>query len=114
MKLTILIPGVTAILAIVFALALLDQWRERRQTFQLVWAIGVVFFAIGSSAETLAGIFGWSEPLYRAWYLAGAICTAGWLGLGTAFLLGKTRFGYTYAACLLLSMRFSRMPSLAA
>jgi hypothetical protein len=107
MKLTILIPGVTAILAVVFALALLDQWRERRQTFQLVWAIGMVFFAVGSSAETLAGIFGWSEPLYRAWYLSGAICTAGWLGLGTAFLLGKTRFGYTYAVCLLLAGVFT-------
>ena len=29
--------------------------------------------------------------------------TAAWLGLGTAFLLGKTRFGYTYAVLLLLS-----------
>ena len=56
MKLTILIPGTTAVLAVVFALALLDQLRERRQTFQLVWAVGMVFFAVGSSAETLAGI----------------------------------------------------------
>jgi len=107
MKLTILIPGLTALLAVVFALALFDQWRERRQTFQLVWAVGMVFFAIGSSAEAIAGAFGWNETLYRAWYLAGAICTAGWLGLGTAFLLGKTRFGYTYAGCLLLAGVFT-------
>ena len=107
MKLVILLPGVTAILAIVFALALVDQWRERRQTFQLVWAVGMVFFAIASSAEAIAGAAGWSEPLYRAWYLSGAVWTAGWLGLGTAFLLGRTRFGYTYAACLLLSGVFT-------
>jgi hypothetical protein len=103
MKLTILLPGATAILAVIFALALIDQWRERRQTFQLVWAVGMIFFAIGSVAETVAGIGGWSEPLYKAWYLAGAICTAGWLGLGTAFLLGRTRFGYTYAALLVFA-----------
>ena len=103
MKLVILLPGVTAILAVVFALALFDQWRERRQSFQLVWAVGMVFFAIGSSAEAIAGAAGWSEPLYRAWYFSGAICTAGWLGLGTAFLLGRTRFGYTYAFLLLMA-----------
>jgi hypothetical protein len=103
MKLTILLPGATAILAAVFALALLDQWRERRHTFQLVWAIGMTFFAIGSGAEAIAGTGGWTEPLYKSWYLAGAICTAGWLGLGTAFLLGRTRFGYTYAALVLFA-----------
>jgi hypothetical protein len=107
MTLVILLPGATALLAIVFALALFDQWRERRQTFQLVWAIGMVFFAIGSSSEAIAGAWGWSEPLYRAWYLSGAIGTAGWLGLGTAFLLGRTRFGYTYAVCLFLSGLFT-------
>ena len=107
MKLVILLPGATALLAIVFALALFDQWRERRQTFQLVWGVGMVFFAIGSSSEAIAGAVGWNEPLYRAWYLSGAIATAGWLGLGTAFLLGRTRFGYTYAVCLLLAGVFT-------
>ena len=28
------------------------------------------------------------------------MCTAGWLGLGTAFLLGRTRFGFGFALCL--------------
>ena len=29
-----------------------------------------------------------TRPLYRTWYLTGAVWTAGWLGLGTTFLLG--------------------------
>jgi hypothetical protein len=103
----IALPGLTSLLALVLSLALFDQWRERRQTFQLVWGVGMVFFAIGSSSEAIAGAVGWGEPLYRAWYLSGAVWTAGWLGLGTAFLLGRTRFGYTYAACLLLSGVFT-------
>jgi hypothetical protein len=107
MNLVILLPGATALLAIVFALALLDQWRERRQTFQLVWAVGMVFFAFGSSCEAIAGAAGWNELLYRTWYFSGAICTAGWLGLGTAFLLGRTRFGYTYAVLLLMAGVFT-------
>ncbi len=51
----------------------------------------------------MAGASGWSEPLYRTWYLTGALWTAGWLGLGTAFLLGRTRFGYSFAAVLTLA-----------
>jgi hypothetical protein len=98
-----LLPTLTSLLAFVFALMLFDQWRERRRGFQLVWAFGMVWFALGSGAEALAAFGGWSEPLYRVWYLTGAVWTAGWLGLGTAFLLGHTRFGYTYAVLLLFS-----------
>jgi len=100
---SVAIPAITALLALVFAALLLDQWRERRHGFQLVWAIGMLCFTVGSGSEALAAAGGWSEPLYRAWYLGGAILTASWLGLGTAFLLGRTRFGYTYATLLLLS-----------
>jgi hypothetical protein len=97
------LPAITSLLAFVFALMLFDQWRERRQGFQLVWALGMTWFGIGSGAEALAAAGGWNELLYRAWYLSGAVWTAAWLGLGTAFLLGRTRFGYTYAFLLLLS-----------
>jgi len=98
----VLMPTVTSLLAFVFALMLVDQWRERRHGFQIVWAFGMLCYALGSGAEALAAANGWNEALYRAWYLTGAVWTAGWLGLGTAFLLGRTRFGYTYAVLLLL------------
>jgi hypothetical protein len=102
------LPAITAVFALVFAVALLDQWRERRQTFQLVWAAGMLFYAVGSGSEAIASFGGtWTEPLYRAWYLAGAVWTAGWLGLGTAFLLGRTRFGYSFALCLFLAGLFT-------
>ncbi|HEY8799048.1 MAG TPA: hypothetical protein VIM20_00465, partial [Candidatus Limnocylindrales bacterium] len=81
--------------------------RERRQGFQLIWAIGMAFFGIASGCEAIAAASGWSETLYRTWYLTGAVWTAGWLGLGTAFLLGRTRFGYTFAVCLLLAGVFT-------
>jgi hypothetical protein len=99
----VVLPALTAFFALVFSVALVDQWRERRHGFQLVWAIGMLLYGIGAGAEALAAVGGWSDPLYRAWYLAGAVLTPAWLGLGTAFLLGRTRFGYTYAALLLVS-----------
>ena len=107
MNLVLILPAVTSILALVLAVALFDQWRERRQTFQLLWATGMLFYGIASGCEALAALNSWSEPLYRTWYLTGALWTAGWLGLGTAFLLAKTRFGYTFAFCLLLAGVFT-------
>lgn len=98
-----LLPTLTSILALVFAVMLLDQWRERRQGFQAVWCLGMLWFGIGAGAEAIAAASGWNEALYRTWYLTGAVWTAAWLGLGTAFLLARTRFGYTYAFLLLLS-----------
>jgi hypothetical protein len=103
----IVLPGLTSLLALVLSLALFDQWRERRSGFQLIWGIGMLFFGIASGCEALAAAGGWNETLYRTWYLTGAVWTAGWLGLGTAFLLARTRFGYTFALCLVLAGVFT-------
>jgi hypothetical protein len=103
----LLLPALTAIFALVFALALFDQWRERRGAFQLAWAVGMLFYGLGAGAEALAALAGWNETLYRTWYLTGAAWTPAWLGLGTAFLLGRTRFGYSFALCLFLAGLFT-------
>jgi hypothetical protein len=97
MSIAVLLPALTSLLAFVFALALVDQWLDRRHGYQAIWAVGMLFFAIASGCEAIGAAAGWSEPLYRAWYATGAVFTASWLGLGTAYLLGKTRFGYAYA-----------------
>ena len=104
---TVLIPTITSVLALVFSLALFDQWRERRGGFQLIWAIGMLFYGVAAGCEAIAGASGWNETLYKTWYLTGAVWTAGWLGLGTAFLLGRTRFGYAFATCLVLAGVFT-------
>ncbi|HZM73885.1 MAG TPA: hypothetical protein VFC71_10985 [Candidatus Polarisedimenticolia bacterium] len=102
-----IIPALTALLAIILAIALFDQWRERRGTFQLIWAIGMLFYGIAAGCEAIAAASDWNETLYRTWYLTGAVWAAGWLGLGTAYLLGKTRFGYAFAFGLFLAGLFT-------
>ena len=103
----VVLPALTALIALVFALAILDQWRERRHAFQLAWAIGLLFFGIAASSEAIGAASAWSETLYRTWYLTGAVWTAAWLGLGTIFLLSRTRFGYAVALSLLLAGLFT-------
>lgn len=102
-----LIPALTSLLAALMAAGLVAQWRARRQAFQAVWFVGMTCFAVASACEALAVAWGWDEGLYRTWYLTGAVWTAGWLGLGNAFLLGRTRFGYGFALCLFLAGLFT-------
>ena len=107
MEPNVFLPFLSSMLSFVFALFLLDQWLERRRPYQLVWMIGMVWYGISAGTEFWGGAFGWSEPLYRVWYLIGAVYVAAWLGLGTMYLLGKTRFGYGAAISLVLAGLFT-------
>ena len=103
----VVLPLCSSLLSFVFFAFLIDQWRTRRRPYQLVWAVGMLWYALSAGTEFLGGVFGWSDPLYRAWYLIGAIWVAGWLGLGTVLLLGRTRFGYAFAFSVLLAGLFT-------
>ena len=92
----VLLPAITSILALVFAVSLFDQWQERRGSFQLIWALGTVFYGVAAGCEAIGSAWGWNDLLFRGWFAFG-VATPAWLGLGTAFLLSRTRFGYTYA-----------------
>ena len=107
MDANVFIPAITAVLAGIFFIALIDQWRSRRRGYQAIWALGMLFFSIAVACEAIAAATGWNEPIYRVWYLTGAVFTAGWLGLGNAFLLGRTRFGFAFALCLFLAGLFT-------
>src|ERR1700746_3797363 len=90
----------------------LDQWNRRPRAFQLVWGVGLLFYGISAGTEFLGSAYGWHEALYRAWYLIGAFYVAAYLGMGTIYLLAKTRFGYFAGVTVLLggllSLLFSR------
>jgi hypothetical protein len=107
LDLNVVLPLLSSVLAFGFAAMVGDQWIRRRQPYQLVWTIGLLWFGIAAGTEFLGGAFGWNEALYRTWYLVGAVWVAGWLGLGTAYLLAKTRFGFAFAACILLAALFT-------
>jgi hypothetical protein len=111
--LNVVLPLGSSILSFVFAAMVLDQWWQRRHAFQLVWAIGLLWYGISAGTEFWGGAFGWSEPLYRTWYLIGALYVPPYLALGTIYLLSKTRFGYFAGATVIigggLSLLFSKV-----
>lgn len=101
------LPLLSSLLSLLFAAMVFDQWRQRRHSFQLVWAIGLLWYGISTGSEFIGGAFGWSAPLYRTWYLIGAFLVPAYLGAGTLYLLNKTRFGYFVAASVVLGGLFS-------
>ena len=109
--LNVVLPLGSSVLSFAFAAMVCDQWWQRRNAFQLVWAVGLLWYGISAGCEFIGGAFGWSEPLYRAWYLIGAFFVAAYLGAGTIYLLSKTRFsyfaGWTVLIGGLLSLLFS-------
>jgi hypothetical protein len=111
--LNVALPLASSILAFVFAAMVFDQWWQRRHAFQLVWAIGLLWYGISAGTEFWGSAFGWSEPLYRTWYLIGALYVPPYLALGTIYLLAKTRFAYFAGVTVLiggaLSLLFSKL-----
>lgn len=109
--LNVVLPLGSSVLSFIFAYLVLDQWWQRRHSFQLVWGIGLLWYGISAGTEFLGGAFGWSEPLYRTWYLIGAFFVAAYLGAGSIYLLSKSRFGYFAGVTViiggLLSLLFS-------
>jgi hypothetical protein len=96
----VVLPALSSLVSFVFAALVLAQWAARRRAFQLVWAIGLLWYGISAGTEFLGSAFGWNEPLYRAWYLFGGYFVAAYMGMGTVYLLAKTRFGYFAAATI--------------
>src|SRR5688500_6710377 len=109
----VVLPFLSSALSFVFAAMVADQWWRRRQPYQLVWAVGLLWYGISAGTEFLGGAFDWSEPLYRTWYLIGAFGVAAYLGLGTVFLLRSTRFGYFVAFSVFAGGLFSILSGLA-
>lgn len=109
----VVLPLLSSVLSFAFATLVADQWVRRRQPYQLVWTIGLLWYGISAGTEFIGGAFGWNEPLYRAWYLIGAFGVAAYLGLGTVFLLNRTRFGYVVAFSVFAGGLFAILSGLA-
>ncbi len=85
------LPILTTLVAAGFAVVVLGRWRERGGTHLLWWGIGMVTYGLGTLTESLTTLLGWQEPVFRAWYVAGALL-GGWpLATGTVYLMLKRR-----------------------
>ena len=57
-------------------------------------------YGVGTLAESLTTLFGWSEPVFRSWYIAGALLGGAPLATGTVYLLMSKRVADRLAVAL--------------
>src|SRR5688500_500166 len=89
----VVIPALSSLLCWMFSALLFVQSRARRRPYQLVWTIGLIFYALAAGADAIGNFAGWTEAIYRTWYICGAIAAAAWLGLGEVYLYRTGAFG---------------------
>jgi len=108
------IPIVTTVIAIAFARAVFHRYRSRGGMHLAWWAGGIFLFGVGTFTEGATTLLGWHEPLFRAWYISGALLGGAPLAQGTVYLLFDRRvanrlttvlvaFIAVAAVCVLLS-----------
>jgi hypothetical protein len=81
------VPIATSAFALWFAVVLMKRYRERGGMHHLWWSIGVFAYAAGTITESLTTLLGWQEPVFRAWYISGALLGGFPLAQGTVYLL---------------------------
>ncbi len=87
--------AVTAgLIALAMAMATFDRWLARHRPHELTWTIAFACFAIASFALALGARHGWNGPLFRTFFLFGAIINVPVLALGTLQLHDETRARY--------------------
>lgn len=81
------IPIATSIFALWFGTVLVRRYRERGGMHHFWWAVGAFAYAAGTITESLTTLIGWHEPVFRAWYISGALFGGFPLAQGTVYLL---------------------------
>ncbi len=82
----------TALLCFVAVVFLADQQMVKPRPYKIVWAIGLFVYGVGALAQFFGTAGHWNATEYRFWYLAGAILSAPYLGMGTFYLLGPRKW----------------------
>lgn len=96
------LPIATSAFALWFGIQILRRYADRRSGPHLAWwGIGVLIYGAGTVTESLTTLFGWSEPVFRAWYVSGALLGGAPLAQGTVYLLLSRRTANRLTAALL-------------
>jgi hypothetical protein len=95
------VPIVTTLLSIPFALEIYRRYRQHPERLHLWWwAVGIATYGVGTLTESLTTLLGWREPVFRAWYISGALLGAAPLAQGTVYLLLSRKVAHVLTAIL--------------
>ena len=90
-----------------FAIDLGRDAVRRPRPHVVAYAVGMVMFAVATVALALALAFGWSDLLYKVFFLFGAVLNILYLALGSVYLVIGPRAGRVFQAILAVFTVFS-------
>lgn len=80
------IPYLSTLVTFAFTVAVYNRYRQRGGTHLLLWALGLLFYGLGTLSEVILSLT-FNAFVLKIWYLTGAMLTAAWLGMGSVHLL---------------------------
>ncbi len=91
----------TAVLGVIAAIFVLDQYLHRPKAYKLLWFLGLVAYSTAAAVEAVGAAEGhWSLGIYRTWYFFGGLLVAAYLGMGTAYLMLPRRVAHAIMGLL--------------
>ncbi len=95
------IPILTTVLSAWFGTQLFVRWRERpARAHHGWWAFGVWIYGLGTLAESMVTLAGWSPGAFRLWYVTGALLGGAPLAQGTVYFHFKRSTAHAMTAVL--------------
>jgi len=91
-KLVEFLPVLTTIFSAFFVREIFIHYRKRKTKYLLWWTIGVLTFGLGTLAESINVLLGWSILNLKYWYIVGALLGGFPLAQGSVYLLMGRRF----------------------
>lgn len=86
------VPILTTLFSIYFFKEIFQHYRLKQEKHLLWWSIGVLTFGLGTLAESINVLWGWSEINFKYWYIVGALLGGFPLAQGSVYLLMKRSF----------------------
>ncbi len=86
------IPIFTTLFSIYFFREIWNHYQQKKTTYLLWWSLGVLTFGLGTLAESINVLIGWSIPNVKYWYIVGALLGGYPLAQGSVYLLMKKKF----------------------
>jgi hypothetical protein len=82
-----------ALVALAFCFSTFERWLARGRRHELAWSAALLLFSLASWSLAVGAAAGWNGPVFRLFYLFGAIANVPFLALGTVYLLAGRRIG---------------------
>lgn len=96
------IPILTTLFGGVFFWQIFLHYRSNKSDHLKWWTIGVLTFILGTGAESINALFGWSQINMKFWYIVGALLGGFPLAQGTVYLLMNKKFADVSSVIILI------------